>query len=125
MGVDVTGSELGRTQMGGVGLQAQQGLVRALAPVAGIVSDLGTFLTPKDGEHGTVEIEDQSGSLVGKVHEELQQSLIRTCQLLSEAGGGPKQKASQGLRVGGGGQARKGLERPRWTEERVGFHASQ
>jgi hypothetical protein len=39
----------------------------------------------------TVEIEDQSGSPVGKVQKELQQSLIRACQLLSEADGCPKQ----------------------------------
>src|SRR5215831_220434 len=50
VGVDVTGSELGRTQMGGVGLQTQQGLVGTLATVARIVADLGAFLTSTDGD---------------------------------------------------------------------------
>ena len=93
-----------------------RGWYERLPRIARIVSDLGAFLTPKDGEHGTVEIEDQSGSLVGKVYEKLQPSLIRTCPLLSEAGGCPKQKASQGLRVGEAGQPSKEWEGPVGTQ---------
>jgi len=50
VGVDISGSELGRTPRGGVGLQTQQGRVGTLATVARMVADLGAFLTSQDGD---------------------------------------------------------------------------
>jgi hypothetical protein len=61
---------------GTVGLQAEQRVVAALAPVLGVVTDLGTILVSEHGHHRAVEIEDQAGTALRQMDEFLQQSIV-------------------------------------------------
>jgi len=77
-GTGISGTQFGIPQIGGVGFDAQQWIVRALAAVAGIVADLGAILVAKDGDDSTVEIEDQTRAVMGPMQEVLQQAIINT-----------------------------------------------
>src|SRR5271165_4962226 len=61
----VTRTQFGIPEIRGVGFDAQQWIVRTFAAITGIVADLGMLLTPKDCDHAAVEIQDQTGSVVG------------------------------------------------------------
>src|SRR5205823_6223665 len=61
----VAGAQFGVPQIGRVGLDAQQRVVRALATITGIVADLGIFLPPEHSDDTAVEIQDQARTVVG------------------------------------------------------------
>src|SRR5712692_10066569 len=61
----VAGAQFGVPQIRRVGLDAQQGVVRSLATITGIVADLGIFLTPEHSDNTTVEIKDQARPVAG------------------------------------------------------------
>ena len=61
----VASAQFGVPQIGGVGLDAQQRVVRAFATITGIVADLSIFLTPEHSDDTTVKIKDQARPVVG------------------------------------------------------------
>jgi hypothetical protein len=63
-----------------------KGIVGTLAPVARVVADLGSILVSEDSDHGTVEIKDQAGAVLGPVDEMLQQSIVDAMNLFPETG---------------------------------------
>ena len=77
----VAWTQFGIPEIGRVGFDAQERIVRTFASITGVVADLGTLLTPEDRHHAAVEIEDQTGSVVGYVNEILQQSIIHAMHL--------------------------------------------
>ncbi len=77
----VAWTQFGIPEIGRVGFDAQERIVRTFASITGVVADLGTLLTPEDRHHAAVEIEDQTGSVVGYVNEILQQSIIHAMYL--------------------------------------------
>src|ERR1035441_2124078 len=59
-GASVSGAQFGVPQKGTVGLQTEQGVVAALAPVPGVVTNLGAALLSEHGDHRAVQIEDET-----------------------------------------------------------------
>jgi hypothetical protein len=68
----------------GVGFAAEKRVVRALAPVARVIADLGSNLVSENGDSGTVEIKDQARAVLGPVDEMLQQSVVEAMNLFPE-----------------------------------------
>jgi hypothetical protein len=60
-------------------------MVGALATVARIVANLGTILMSEDGDDRAIQIEDQTGTRMRLVDERLQQSIVKSMQLLPKA----------------------------------------
>jgi hypothetical protein len=56
----VTSAQFGIPEVGGVGFDAQEQIMRTLATVARVVADVGAVLLSKHGDHGAVEIEDKA-----------------------------------------------------------------
>src|ERR1019366_180389 len=111
--------------VGRVGLDAKQGVIRALAPITGIVADGRILLTSKHRDHTAVEIQDQTRSVVWEMNEILQQSVIHAVHLLPERVRSSEEEATQGLWVGETRQARQILEGTVGTQERRGLDAVQ
>jgi len=63
----------------GVGFQAEQRVIGSLAAIAGIVAHLSPFLMTEYGEHGAVEIEDETRAVLRQVNQPLEQSIIGGC----------------------------------------------
>ena len=75
-GARVAGTQFGIPEVGRVGLDAEQGVLRALATIPGIVADGRILLTFEHRDHTAVEIKDQTRSVAWEMDELLQQSVI-------------------------------------------------
>src|ERR1035441_1105073 len=106
----VTRAQFGIPEIGRIGFDTQQRIVRTLAAITRIVPDLGFLLTPENCDHAAVEIKDQTGSMVWQMDERLQQSIIHAIHLLSERVRCLVQETAQRLRIGKVRQTRKILE---------------
>jgi len=64
-----------------VGLEAKQRMIRAPSRFLGVVAYLGPFLSPIDHDHHGIQIEHQSGALVGQSKEISPQAVVESSQL--------------------------------------------
>ena len=110
-GAGVAGPQLRVPQKRGVGLQAEQGIIRALTPVARVVTHGGPLLRAEHGHDRAVQSQNQAGAVLRRVNELLQQPVIEPVQLLAEIGRGLEKEATQALRVWIIRQASQILER--------------
>jgi hypothetical protein len=55
----------------GVGFQTEQRIIRSLPSIARIVTNLSPFLMAKYGEHGAVQIEDETRAVLRNVDKPL------------------------------------------------------
>jgi hypothetical protein len=96
----ITRTQFRVPEIGRVGFDAQQWVVRALAAITRIVADLGILLTSENCDHTAIEIKDQAGSVVRHVDEILQQPVIHAVHLSQERATSLEQKTAQRLRIG-------------------------
>jgi len=66
------------------GLDTQQGIVGSLTTITGVVANLGTVLMAEGRDDRTVEIEDETRTMVGEMNEVVQQSIVYSVKTFPE-----------------------------------------
>src|SRR5882724_12638003 len=81
MGHRISGSEGAVPELLPLGFEAQQRMIRAAAPLFGVVTQASALLLSVNGKHHTVQIEDQRRAGLGQTEQPLAQSVVQPYQL--------------------------------------------
>ena len=93
-----------------MGLEAQEGMIRASAPFLGVVADFGKLGLPIDRENHRVQIEDQCGSGFGYSKQPGAKLVVQGNELADGLGGKPLEESPQCRLIWKPGESQQGEE---------------